>query len=167
MHQQWSLPHWRGNTTYFLKCVSGCGVSNCHQPDKKISLTFLMISKFYSLIINRGDYCICLPTPLHRTKIVIYFCKQEDANANTQSPAGGCSISTFLRRGWDGASAGQRLTSQHDNAAVLNRTRWKNIWHHFWWADYFFKQSSLCAKASNFPDWHVTNTSAKIENYRQ
>lgn len=84
-----------------------------------------MISKFYSLIINRGDYCICLPTPLQRTKIVIYFCKQEDANANTQSPAGGCSISTFLRRGWDGASAGQRLTSQHDNAAVLNSTRWK------------------------------------------
>lgn len=70
---------------------------------------------------------MCLPTPLCGTKLVIYFYKQEDANVNTQLPRGGGSISTLLRQGSDGTSAGQRLTSQHDNVVVLNSTRWKNI----------------------------------------
>lgn len=130
---------------FFFFLFNSCGVSNCDQPDLKILLTYIMISKIYSLIINLEDYCMSLPTSLHHTKLVIYFYKQEDANVNTQAPQGGGSISTLLRLGSDGTSAGQRLTSQHDNIAVWNSTRWKNIWHDFSWVDYFFKRSSLCA----------------------
>lgn len=50
------------------------------------------------------------------------FYKEEDANVNTQSPRGDSSISTLLRRSSYGTSAGQRLTSQYDNVAVLNST---------------------------------------------
>lgn len=146
MQQLCTLGHVRSSCTSDGVFFNSCGVSNCDQPDLKISLAYIMISEINSLIIDLEDYCMCLPTPLHHTKLAIYFYKQEDANVNTQTPRGGGSISTLLRRGSDGTSAGQRLTSQHDNVAVLNSTRWKNIQRDLSWADYFFKRSSFFAE---------------------
>lgn len=44
---------------------------------------------------------------------------------NPQAPRGGGSVSTLLRQGSDGTSAGQRLTSPHDNVAASNSTGWE------------------------------------------
>lgn len=72
---------------------------------------------------------------------------------NPEAPRGGGSVSALLRQGSDGTSAGQRPTSQHDNVAVSNSTRWQTCLTWFLVGGLFLQAIFTLRGVINSPDW--------------